>query len=303
MARQPRVLRQRPANPQARYLRIEAALVAIAARSAPVSLRHIYYEMVATGVIEKTKANYGRLSDIAAKARRAGILPWEHIADRTRNAGGMPWWTEKEPPIEADVHVTVYGFQFEPSVWQYRDPPIHVELWTETRGMAGSLEDVASRFRVGTTAAGGMPSVSLAHEASRVMASSEAEEYTILYVGDADSHGWDIEDQIRAELDETFGLSVNWLRIALSDEEAKERGDPNAEVVPIEEMRARVATEIKALIGDDAPRLRQEAKRAHQENYGRVSDLVDYDDELRVQMLRARSRIQTLLEEAFGQGY
>ena len=72
----------------------------------------------------------------------------------------------------------------------------------------------------------------------------------MLYVGDADKHGWEIEAQIRAEFDQTFGVPTEWHRIALSDAEAAERGDPNAEVVPLPEMRQRVRDALREIIGD-----------------------------------------------------
>ena len=78
-------IKVRPRKPRARYLRIEQALIDSAEAGHPISNRQIYYELLASGVIEKkSKSNETLLSDISAKARRAGLVPWEWIVDETR---------------------------------------------------------------------------------------------------------------------------------------------------------------------------------------------------------------------------
>ena len=81
-------VKRRPKDPKARYLAIEKAIIASATRGHPISVRHVYYELIAAKVVTKTRSNYNQISDIATKARRAGLLPWDWIADETRTAGG-----------------------------------------------------------------------------------------------------------------------------------------------------------------------------------------------------------------------
>ena len=92
-------VKRRPKKPQARYLKIERAIIDIARRDQPVSLRHIYYALIAAKVLTKSKSNANTVSDIATKARRAGLLPWSWIVDNMRESGCVPWGSLPPPSV------------------------------------------------------------------------------------------------------------------------------------------------------------------------------------------------------------
>ncbi len=200
-------IKRRPRKPRARYLRVEEAILASAAAGHPLSNRQLYYELLAAGVLEKkSQSNENLVSDISTNARRAGLVPWEYIVDETRTAGGVAWSFEPPPDIGAVVDLDVYGRHYECSISQFTDPPIHLEVWTETRGMAGAMRPVCERYGIGCTGAGGMSSATLHYEASRLIQASDGNHTPILlYIGDADAYGWRIQRFIEADLRETHG--------------------------------------------------------------------------------------------------
>lgn len=51
-----------------------------------LTLRQLYYQFVARGLIDNKQSEYKRLGSVINDARLAGLIDWEHITDRTRNA-------------------------------------------------------------------------------------------------------------------------------------------------------------------------------------------------------------------------
>ena len=289
-----KIIKPRPKKPGPRRLKIEAAIIAAAGQNWPKTIRHIYYELLAAGIIKKTRSDYTLMTKYAADLRRADMLPWHWIVDGTREDGGITWEFEDPPQVEASVDLHFTGDFWTPSVWQYRDPPMLCQLWTETRGMAAALAGTAARYGVGTTACGGMPSLSLTRRAWEGMQDMPPADFRILYVGDADGYGWKIQEQVEAEFAQTFGTPTTMTRLALSKEEAKEWGDVNAEVVPIQEMRERVRSAIKELIGDDAEAVRLRHVRRHQAEARRIVRIIEDDPELSDLLEAARLRLDEI---------
>ena len=50
----------------------------------PLTVRQVFYQLVAGLIIENSLNKYQSISKLGAKLRRLGILPWECIQDRTR---------------------------------------------------------------------------------------------------------------------------------------------------------------------------------------------------------------------------
>lgn len=72
-------------SPQSK-LRIEQALDIIETyrrQNYDLTLRQLYYQFVARGLIPNTIQNYNNLGALVTDARLAGKLPWNAIEDRT----------------------------------------------------------------------------------------------------------------------------------------------------------------------------------------------------------------------------
>ena len=55
-----------------------------AAQGYDLSLRQLYYQLVARGFIENSVQSYKRVGGLVSDARLAGLIDWEMIADRGR---------------------------------------------------------------------------------------------------------------------------------------------------------------------------------------------------------------------------
>lgn len=74
---------------RARRTRADGAAVELAARklvadNAPVTMRQLYYLLVAADLIPKTEQTYRQLCNDGVDWREDGTIPWRHIVDNIR---------------------------------------------------------------------------------------------------------------------------------------------------------------------------------------------------------------------------
>jgi hypothetical protein len=168
----------------------------------PLSVRQIFYRLVAEHDYEKTEAGYGRLTGILSRARRAGLLPWEAIRD-----GGLG------RTVEANYFAN--GDHFERSVRKWaeelhldrqRDQAQVIELWCEAGGMVPILEGIADPYSCQVSTGGGYDSVTAKHNLAERAGERAAKglKTVVLHVGDFDASGEDMCEVLR----EDAGLMV-----------------------------------------------------------------------------------------------
>ena len=58
----------------------------------PLTLRQVYYQLVATGEIDNNRNQYQRLSRVLSKARIDGLVSWKAIEDRVRSSLFSSGW-------------------------------------------------------------------------------------------------------------------------------------------------------------------------------------------------------------------
>jgi len=66
-----------------------------------LTLRQLYYQFVARGIIANKDSEYKRLGSIVNDARLAGLLDWKAIVDRTRKIQINSHWEEPSEIIQA----------------------------------------------------------------------------------------------------------------------------------------------------------------------------------------------------------
>jgi hypothetical protein len=60
----------------------------------PLTLRQVFYRLVAAQVIENTERQYKRLSEVLTKAWRQGLVDEDRIIDRIRQTLKVPTWVD-----------------------------------------------------------------------------------------------------------------------------------------------------------------------------------------------------------------
>src|SRR5262245_14076319 len=153
-----------------------------------LTLRQLYYQMVARDILPNKVQSYKRLGSILNDARYAGLVDWAAIEDRRRNLEGASHWKNPANAIES------IASQFAIDKWQgqkYRP-----ELWIEKEALAGIVERAALANDLHYLACCGYNSASEMYEAAKRVRRRRAagQKTVIIYLGDHDPSGIDMSD-------------------------------------------------------------------------------------------------------------
>jgi len=72
--------------------RANAIIAEFMAQGFTLTLRQLYYQFVARSLIENRQTEYKRLGTIVKEGRRAGLIDWDAIEDRTREVRTHAAW-------------------------------------------------------------------------------------------------------------------------------------------------------------------------------------------------------------------
>ena len=68
-----------------------------------ITVRQVYYQLVARNIIENSKKHYDRISEIISAGRMAGLLDWSCIEDRTRFSRQNAHWDSPKEIIVVPI--------------------------------------------------------------------------------------------------------------------------------------------------------------------------------------------------------
>lgn len=173
--------------------------------SGNLTVRQLYYQLVARGFIPNSQESYKRLVTILTTARLSGEFPFEWLIDRTREARPGNFTIDQTNVTNA-LSSTSREIRQAPERWIWRDrwygQPIHVSVWVEKEALAGVFEDPCNELGVAWFVLRGYSSlsalsqwvdnVSAAYDSPGDGESQQIEEAIVLYFGDHDPDGWEI---------------------------------------------------------------------------------------------------------------
>ncbi len=174
-----------------------------------LTLRQLYYQFVARGLIENTDRSYKRLGSIVNDARLTGLIDWEHIVDRTRAVRALTHWRDTHAIIGATEH------SFHTDMWATQ--PVHVEAWVEKDALVDVVARACEAFDVPYLSCRGYTSQSEMWTAARRMLDPliDGRTVVVLHLGDHDPSGIDMTRDIDNRL---WGfVSRDYLRPYLED--------------------------------------------------------------------------------------
>lgn len=185
----------------------------------PLTLRQVYYQLVAALVIENVKREYKRLSELLTKARLDGLVPWDALEDRTRTTLGSDGWSDYRDFVTDQARDFLDGYRRD--LLQTQD--VALEVWIEKDALSRICHSVAFDYCVPVIVARGFSSVSYVHECrQRVETNTERGKRTrILYFGDLDPSGWEMLPAMLTTLQDEMKLGdqLEGVRSALTPEQ------------------------------------------------------------------------------------
>jgi hypothetical protein len=172
----------------------------------PTSVRFLYYELVQRRVLSKSDKHASRrLTDALMYLRLSGHIEWDWIVDETRDLNNY----SGDSTIKEGVLLSLNGIRIDP--WD-GDVPLII---TESRSLAGVLDDIAAEYAVMIASTNGQAGGFLRTAVAPLLNTSDR----VLYLGDHDHQGHQIEANTRTVLEDIIGGDLDWERIALTDEQ------------------------------------------------------------------------------------
>lgn len=184
-----------------------------------MTLRQLYYQLVARDIIPNKLAEYSRLSRLLTDARMYGLIDWDFIEDRVRILK-MPSEFNDIPDL-IDTAISAYRRQR----WYNQD--YYIEVIVEKNALIGVLEPICRQYHVSIFPNVGYGSTTVIHElALRIKDKEEnGKKCIVLYFGDHDPSGEDMVRDIRDRL-VIFGANAEVIKVALTMEQINQYNPP-----------------------------------------------------------------------------
>jgi len=180
----------------------------------PTSGRFLFYELVAKGIISKKPSGKRRPDQNVTEAltwlREKNHIPWDDIVDETRSLENYEGYST----IHDGVIDVLERIRIDP--WDGLAPMI----LTESRSLAGALRPLAQEYGVLIAATNGQ-ACGFLHTDIGPSLKTDKGNRRVLYLGDLDKSGGDIEGNTRRVLEEIVG-PLEWERLALTAAQADE---------------------------------------------------------------------------------
>lgn len=170
-----------------------------------LTLRQLYYQFVARGLIANKDTEYHRLGGIINDARLAGMLDWDYIVDRTRKLNERPHWGDPEQEPEENAREFVENVMPQFRITKWATQPLRMEVWIEKDALVDVIARPSNGLDLPYFACRGYNSQSNAWAAAQRVGSyynAGAERVVILHLGDHDPSGIDMSRDIEARFRE-----------------------------------------------------------------------------------------------------
>lgn len=184
-----------------------------------LTLRQLYYQMVARDIIQNKQTEYKRLGSIINDARLAGLIDWNRIQDLTREMRKVSHWTSPADIVEA----CAASYRIDKWATQRYRP----EVWIEKDALRNVVERVCTEEDVPYFSCRGYTSQSEMWVAAQRLLGwrKQGQIPVIIHLGDHDPSGVDMTRDIRDRM-AVFGLSLDVRRVALNMDQILQHDPP-----------------------------------------------------------------------------
>ena len=217
---------------------VEEALKIFEQYDTALTLRQLYYRLVSKRLFPNTVNSYKRLSRIMVRAREEGKVPLNCLEDRSRRilGRGDTGYASVEDFIKqrlASLRDSWKGFTM--PMWD--EQPHNVLISLEKDALSRVVGDVANRYSIRTFPTRGYPSFTYVQRmASYIRNRLKDKPTVILYFGDFDPSGVDIERDLTDRLEKYQAGDFKVRRVALTHDQIVEHQLPP---MPVKKSDAR----------------------------------------------------------------
>lgn len=201
-----------------------------------LTLRQLYYQLVARAVIPNLQEEYSKLGRVVSDGRLAGLISWDAIEDRGRNLRGYEVFGSPAEAMSAAVR------EYKIDMWA--NQPWRPEIWVEKQAMEGVIGEIAGQLRVDFFATKGYNSQSEQWRAGMRMAGyiKKGQRPVIFHLTDHDPSGLDMTEDLKRRLELFAGVPVLVQRIALTSTQVHQFAPPPN---PVKKTDSRMAEYVR----------------------------------------------------------
>lgn len=182
----------------------------------PLTLRQIFYQLVAKNIIPNTVSQYTMLSKLIKFARIDGLIPWDGLEDRVRTYHDLSGWLNQQNFVLDDLNCFLTGYQR--NLLQSQSKKI--EIFVEKDALSRLFTKAATEYTVPVSVCRGFSSVSFLHGYKQRVLRNSNKKNVLLYFGDFDPSGICMLESMKKTLEIDFNLSgITYKRIALVKED------------------------------------------------------------------------------------
>jgi hypothetical protein len=185
-----------------------------------LTLRQVYYQMVARAIIPNNERSYKNLGSLINDARLAGLIDWNAIEDRTRNLQGRPHWENPGHIIGSAA------YSYHTDYWEGQE--CYVEVWVEKDALVGIVAQVCDKLDVSYFSCRGYTSQSEMWSAARRLNKykEQGKNIILLHLGDHDPSGIDMSRDIQERNVVFRHRDMEFHRLALNMNQIQQYGPP-----------------------------------------------------------------------------
>ena len=281
---------KRQRRTKAEVEQLDRQIIGVLREDHPQSVRHVFYRMTDPSLaepVEKSDRGYRHVLHRAKELRRSGAIPYGWISDSTRRGYFVDTFRDA-----GEFLSSIKGL-YRGDLW--RDADTLVEVWVESRSIAGIVQRDCKELAVSLYPCGGFSSITLAYEAAEdINAEHQGRAVRVLYIGDHDPAGVLIdvalERELRTHLDPEVDLTVE--RVAITAEQIAAYGLPTkprkagdarspeitetveAEAMPAALLRRLLRDRIESFLPPDALELTRMAEESERRQIERMAELL-----------------------------
>lgn len=159
-----------------------------------LTLRQVYYQFVARGLIPNKQEQYKKLGDAINDGRMCGLIDWHAIEDRTRERGGNAHWGSPQDIINAVERSYMID--------KWADQDYRPEVWVEKDALEGVVGTICRRLDIPFFSCRGYTSQTAMWDNAQIMKdfAEKGQTPVILHLGDHDPSGIDMSRDIEARV-------------------------------------------------------------------------------------------------------
>jgi hypothetical protein len=217
---------------------VAAALEVFEQYDTALTLRQLYYRLVSRHLFENTINNYKRLSRIMVRAREERAVPVNCLEDRSRRVLGRGDTGYKSATdfLKKRVASLKESYKdFRMPMWV--DQPFNLLISLEKDALSRLVSDEANKYYIRTFPTRGYPSFTyVSRMASYIRNRLKGKPTVVLYFGDFDPSGVDIERDLGERLQKYGAGEFKVRRVALTKEQIMQYSLPP---MPVKKSDAR----------------------------------------------------------------